>query len=117
MFRGFISSLFFVYLQAIHAGGIVTGMSANSGAVACGGLLCRPLTGLYTRDPLPEDAYIHVAMIPAGASNISITELKNSMNLLGKYEGNRATLDFCNYNSTQLAYSATYRGSEICLQW
>ncbi|XP_073823573.1 thrombospondin type 1 domain containing lonely heart isoform X2 [Musca autumnalis] len=69
-------------LLAIHAGGIVTGLSANSGAVACGGLLCRPLTGLYTRDPLPEDAYIHVAIIPAGASNISITELKNSMNLL-----------------------------------
>uniref|UniRef100_A0A1I8PD91 PLAC domain-containing protein n=1 Tax=Stomoxys calcitrans TaxID=35570 RepID=A0A1I8PD91_STOCA len=68
--------------KAVQAGGFVTGLSANSGAVPCGGLLCRPLTGLYTRDPLPEDAYIHVAMIPAGASNISITELKNSMNLL-----------------------------------
>ncbi|XP_037825711.1 A disintegrin and metalloproteinase with thrombospondin motifs 6-like, partial [Lucilia sericata] len=68
--------------KAIHASGIITGLSANSGAVSCGGLLCRPITGLFTRDPLPDDAYIHVATIPAGASNISITELKNSMNLL-----------------------------------
>lgn len=71
-------------LQAIQTSGIITGLSANSGAVGCGGLLCRPITGLFTRDPLPDDAYIHVATIPAGASNISITELKNSINLLGE---------------------------------
>lgn len=77
-------SFYLLPFQAIHASGIITGLSANSGAVSCGGLLCRPITGLFTRDPLPDDAYIHVATIPAGASNISITELKNSMNLLGK---------------------------------
>ncbi|XP_067620211.1 thrombospondin type-1 domain-containing protein 4 isoform X2 [Eurosta solidaginis] len=68
--------------MAIHATGIITGLSANSGSVSCGGLICRPITGIYTRDPLPEDAYVHVATIPAGASNISITELGNSINLL-----------------------------------
>lgn len=70
-------------LQAIKASGLITGLSANSGSVSCGGLLCRPITGIFTRDPLPEDAYIHVTTIPAGASNISITELNNSINLLG----------------------------------
>ncbi|XP_054741573.1 thrombospondin type-1 domain-containing protein 4 isoform X1 [Anastrepha obliqua] len=68
--------------KAVHATGIITGLSANSGSVSCGGLICRPITGIFTRDPLPEDAYVHVATIPAGASNISITELGNSINLL-----------------------------------
>ncbi|XP_023159435.1 thrombospondin type-1 domain-containing protein 4 isoform X2 [Ceratitis capitata] len=68
--------------KAVHATGIITGLSANSGSVSCGGLICRPITGIFTRDPLPEDAYVHVAAIPAGASNISITELGNSINLL-----------------------------------
>lgn len=57
----------------------------NSGAVRCGILICRPVTGLYTKNPLPN-GYVHIATIPAGASNISITELKNSMNFLGKFE-------------------------------
>lgn len=76
--------IFFYLFQAVHATGIITGLSANSGSVSCGGLICRPITGIFTRDPLPEDAYVHVAAIPAGASNISITELGNSINLLGK---------------------------------
>ncbi|XP_037958747.1 thrombospondin type-1 domain-containing protein 4 isoform X2 [Teleopsis dalmanni] len=69
-------------LTAVYASGIITGVSANSGSISCGGLLCRPITGLFTRDPLPDDAYVHVTNIPAGASNISITEIKNSINLL-----------------------------------
>uniref|UniRef100_A0A1B0G2D5 PLAC domain-containing protein n=1 Tax=Glossina morsitans morsitans TaxID=37546 RepID=A0A1B0G2D5_GLOMM len=69
-------------LLAIHTNGIISGLSANSGAVGCGGLLCRPITGIFTRNPLPDEAYVHVTTIPAGASNISITELKNSINLL-----------------------------------
>ncbi|XP_023031562.2 papilin isoform X1 [Drosophila willistoni] len=68
--------------KAVQASGAINGLYANSGSVSCGGLLCRPVTGIFTRDPLPEDAYVHVATIPAGASNISITELKNSINLL-----------------------------------
>ncbi|XP_030561294.1 thrombospondin type-1 domain-containing protein 4 isoform X1 [Drosophila novamexicana] len=68
--------------KAVLGNGSIKGMYANSGSVSCGGLLCRPVTGIFTRDPLPEDAYVHVATIPAGASNISITELKNSENLL-----------------------------------
>ncbi|XP_051858406.1 thrombospondin type-1 domain-containing protein 4 isoform X1 [Drosophila albomicans] len=68
--------------KAVLANGSIKGLYANSGSVSCGGLLCRPVTGIFTRDPLPEDAYVHVSTIPAGASNISITELKNSANLL-----------------------------------
>ncbi|XP_030240028.1 thrombospondin type-1 domain-containing protein 4 isoform X1 [Drosophila navojoa] len=68
--------------KAVLGNGSIKGLYANSGSVSCGGLLCRPVTGIFTRDPLPEDAYVHVATIPAGASNISITELKNSANLL-----------------------------------
>ncbi|XP_032595100.2 thrombospondin type-1 domain-containing protein 4-like isoform X1 [Drosophila grimshawi] len=100
--------------KALLASGSIKGLYANSGSVSCGGLLCRPVTGIFTRDPLPEDAYVHVASIPAGASNISITELKNSANLLvlrtgeqksifngenevsesGSYEGAGATFDY-----------------------
>ncbi|KAM8717604.1 hypothetical protein ACLKA7_004322 [Drosophila subpalustris] len=68
--------------KAVLSSGSIKGLYANSGSVSCGGLLCRPVTGIFTRDPLPEDAYVHVSTIPAGASNISITELKNSANLL-----------------------------------
>ncbi|ALC39280.1 CG6232, partial [Drosophila busckii] len=68
--------------KAVLSNGSIKGFYANSGSVSCGGLLCRPVTGIFTRDPLPEEAYVHVANIPAGASNISITELKNSPNLL-----------------------------------
>ncbi|XP_017099283.2 thrombospondin type-1 domain-containing protein 4 isoform X1 [Drosophila bipectinata] len=68
--------------KAVHATGDIDGLYAHSGSVSCGGLLCRPVTGIFTRDPLPEHAFIHVATLPVGASNISITELKNSINLL-----------------------------------
>ncbi|XP_030384186.1 thrombospondin type-1 domain-containing protein 4 [Scaptodrosophila lebanonensis] len=73
---------FLICLKAVHANGAINGFYANSKAVSCGGLLCRPVAGIFTRDPLPVDTYTHVATIPAGASNISITELKNSENLL-----------------------------------
>ncbi|XP_044316123.1 thrombospondin type-1 domain-containing protein 4 [Drosophila rhopaloa] len=68
--------------KAVHASGDIDGLYAHSGSVTCGGLLCRPVTGIFTRDPLPEHELIHVTTLPAGASNISITELKNSINLL-----------------------------------
>ncbi|XP_055923558.1 thrombospondin type-1 domain-containing protein 4 isoform X2 [Eupeodes corollae] len=77
-----ILNRFIFVLLAIQSSGVITGLSANSGTVSCGGLICRSITGIFTRNPLPEDAYVHVATIPAGASNISITELKNSINLL-----------------------------------
>lgn len=67
----------------MQASGEIDGLYAHSGSVSCGGLLCRPVTGIFTRNPLPEHAYIHVTTLPVGASNISITELKNSINLLG----------------------------------
>lgn len=56
----------------------------NNGAVRCGNNICRPISGIFTKNPLPN-GYIHIATIPAGASNISITELKSSNNFLGKF--------------------------------
>lgn len=70
-------------LQVVHSNGVITGSFMNNGAVRCGDLICRPITGLFSKNPLPP-GYMHVATIPTGSSNISITELKNSMNLLGK---------------------------------
>jgi hypothetical protein len=75
------SSIFFS--QAVHKSGVISGAFMNNGAVRCGELICRPISGLFTKNPIPE-GYMHVATLPAGASNISITELKNSMNFLGK---------------------------------
>ncbi|XP_041451857.1 thrombospondin type-1 domain-containing protein 4 isoform X2 [Drosophila obscura] len=68
--------------KAVNADGSINGAYAHSGAVSCGGLLCRPVTKIFTRDPQPDDVLVHVATIPTGASNISITELRNSVNLL-----------------------------------
>ncbi|BFF94988.1 thrombospondin type-1 domain-containing protein 4 [Drosophila madeirensis] len=68
--------------KAVNADGSINGTYAHSGSVSCGGLLCRPVTRIFTQDPQPNDGLVHVATIPAGASNISITELRNSVNLL-----------------------------------
>lgn len=55
----------------------------NNGAVRCGATICNPVSGVYTENP-SIFGYHDVIMIPAGASNISILELKNSENYLGK---------------------------------
>lgn len=65
--------------KALHTSGLISGSLANTGTVHCGGFICRPISGLFTKNNLKHD-YVHVATIPAGASNISITELKNSDN-------------------------------------
>lgn len=56
----------------------------NNGAVRCGSTVCNQVSKTFTENPLPV-GYYHVATIPAGASNISILELKNSENYLGMY--------------------------------
>lgn len=56
----------------------------NNGAVRCGSTVCNQVSKTFTENPLPI-GYYHVATIPAGASNISILELKNSENYLGMY--------------------------------
>ena len=55
----------------------------NNGAVRCGVSVCRPISGIFTKNPLTQ-GYHHVATIPSGASNITVTELQNSVNFLGK---------------------------------
>jgi thrombospondin type-1 domain-containing protein 4 len=81
---GFHFDISYSRLQAVHKSGVISGAFMNNGAVRCGDQICRPVSGLFTKNPLPE-GYVHVATIPAGASNITITELKNSMNLLGEF--------------------------------
>lgn len=54
----------------------------NTGAVRCGGTVCNQVSKIFTENPLPI-GYYNIDIIPAGASNISILELKNSENYLG----------------------------------
>uniref|UniRef100_A0A182LVC0 ADAMTS/ADAMTS-like Spacer 1 domain-containing protein n=1 Tax=Anopheles culicifacies TaxID=139723 RepID=A0A182LVC0_9DIPT len=70
-------------LQAVHNSGVISGTFMNNGAVRCGTTVCRPISGIYTKTN-PNNGYVHVATIPVGASNITITELQNSQNYLGK---------------------------------
>ncbi|XP_033236343.1 thrombospondin type-1 domain-containing protein 4 isoform X2 [Drosophila pseudoobscura] len=113
--------------KAVNASGSINGAYAHSGSVSCGGLLCRPVTGIFTRDPQPDDGLVHVATIPTGASNISITELRNSLNLLvlrtsqqksivnsesnvsesGSYEAVGATFDYHRIDGVQNSEGVT----------
>lgn len=76
-------SIFCIFLlQAVLKGGAISGSFMNSGNVRCGTSVCRPISGVFAKNPL-QNGYIHVVTIPAGASNITITELRNSINFLG----------------------------------
>uniref|UniRef100_A0A182IQK8 Uncharacterized protein n=1 Tax=Anopheles atroparvus TaxID=41427 RepID=A0A182IQK8_ANOAO len=68
-------------LLAVHNSGVISGTFMNYGAVRCGTTVCRPISGIYTKTN-HNNGYVHVAKIPAGASNITITELQNSQNYL-----------------------------------
>ncbi|XP_052863931.1 thrombospondin type-1 domain-containing protein 4 [Anopheles cruzii] len=67
--------------KAVHNSGVISGTFMNNGAVRCGTTVCRPVSGIYTKTN-PNNGYVHVASIPSGASNITITELQNSQNYL-----------------------------------
>ena len=54
----------------------------NNGAVHCGSRICRSVTKTFDGETVPN-GYTHIATLPVGASNISITEMKSSSNLLG----------------------------------
>lgn len=55
----------------------------NNGAVRCGASVCRPVSAIYTKSQ-QTNGYVHVATIPAGAYNVTVTELQNSQNYLGE---------------------------------
>lgn len=57
----------------------------NNGAIRCGGTVCNQVSKVFTENPLPI-GYYNIDIIPAGASNISILELKNSENYLGMWQ-------------------------------
>ena len=76
--------IFFLLFQAVLKNGVISGSGfMNSGNVRCGNSVCRPISGVFAKNPL-ANGYVHVTTIPAGASNITITELRNSINFLGK---------------------------------
>uniref|UniRef100_A0A1L8E3F1 Putative thrombospondin type-1 domain-containing protein 4 n=1 Tax=Nyssomyia neivai TaxID=330878 RepID=A0A1L8E3F1_9DIPT len=75
----------------VHNSGIIVGAYMNNGAVRCGNLICRPISEIFTKTPLPT-GYVHIATIPSGASNISITEQKNSINLLVLRNENQSSI-------------------------
>ena len=81
--------IFDLYFQAVLKGGVISGSGfMNSGNVRCGNSVCRPISGVFAKNPL-SNGYIHVTTIPAGASNITITELRNSINFLGERENHQ----------------------------
>lgn len=57
----------------------------NNGAVRCGSTVCNQVSKTFIENPLPI-GYFNIATIPAGASNISILEIKNSENYLGMWD-------------------------------
>ncbi|CRK93983.1 CLUMA_CG007508, isoform A [Clunio marinus] len=68
--------------KAVLKNGVISGSGfMNSGNVRCGSSVCRPISGVFAKNPLPN-GYVHVTTLPAGASNITITELRNSINFL-----------------------------------
>ncbi|GAB0094710.1 thrombospondin type-1 domain-containing protein 4 [Sergentomyia squamirostris] len=77
--------------KMVHNSGIIVGAYMNNGAVRCGTLICRPISEIFTKTPLPA-GYVHIATIPSGASNISITEQKNSINLLVLRNENQSSI-------------------------
>lgn len=80
----FLSFSSLLSFQAVLKNGVISGSGfMNSGNVRCGSSVCRPISGVFAKNPLPN-GYVHVTTIPAGASNITITELRNSINFLGK---------------------------------
>lgn len=71
------------FSKAVLKNGMISGSGfMNSGNVRCGSSVCKPITGIFLKNPLPN-GYVHVTTIPAAASNITITELRDSINLLG----------------------------------
>lgn len=64
----------------------------NNGAVRCGTTVCNPVSKTFTETPI-SIGYANLATIPAGASNISILELKNSENYLGKHHWAHVTVN------------------------
>ena len=70
------------FIKVVFKNGIILGSSVNTGNVRCGNNICRPVSQIFGKNPLPN-GYNHIATIPATASNITILELEDSINLLG----------------------------------
>lgn len=63
--------------------GMIFGSSVNMGNVRCGNTICRPVSQIFVKNSLPN-GYVHITTIPATASNITVLELEDSINLLGE---------------------------------
>lgn len=101
-------SSFCFSFQAVLKNGVISGSGfMNSGNVRCGNSVCRPISGVFAKNPLPN-GYVHVTTIPAGASNITITELRNSINFLGKIFS-----FFQTHNFTRKIYTNKITGKAI----
>ena len=71
--------------QHVGCDGVVGSAKRVDACGLCGGdnSTCRVVSGLFTRPQLPV-GYNLIAQIPRGACNITISELKQSRNYLGK---------------------------------
>jgi hypothetical protein len=72
--------------QHVGCDGVVGSAKLVDACGVCGGdnSTCRVVSGLFTRPQLPV-GYNLIAQIPRGACNITISELKQSRNYLGKW--------------------------------
>lgn len=106
-----ILSFLYLFFKAVLKNGVISGSGfMNSGNVRCGNSVCRPISGVFAKNPLPN-GYVHVTTIPAGASNITITELRNSINFLGKHR-NGLELKSC-FNKLNYTDNAEPRGASV----
>ncbi|XP_055593032.1 thrombospondin type-1 domain-containing protein 4 isoform X2 [Uranotaenia lowii] len=125
-------------LVAVHNSGVISGTFMNNGAVRCGtSAVCRPVSAIYTKSQ-PTNGYVHVATIPAGAYNITVTELQNSQNYLalktadhqrflingdytislsGFYQGAGTTFEYRRVDGLNNASTSSYRKIEGVTEW
>lgn len=111
----------------------------NNGAVRCGAAsVCRPVSAIYTKSQSQTNGYVHVATIPAGVYNLTVTELQNSQNYLalktadhqrfiingdytislsGLYQGAGTTFEYRRIDGLNNGSAASYRRIEGVTEW
>ncbi|KXJ82683.1 hypothetical protein RP20_CCG012017 [Aedes albopictus] len=99
-------------LVAVHNSGVISGTFMNNGAVRCGTSVCRPVSAIYTKSQ-QTSGYVHVATIPAGAYNITVTELQNSQNYLALKTAERFIIN----GDYTISLSGFYQGAGTTFEY
>ncbi|XP_058815718.1 A disintegrin and metalloproteinase with thrombospondin motifs 7-like isoform X1 [Topomyia yanbarensis] len=101
--------------KAVHNSGVISGTFMNNGAVRCGtSAVCRPVSAIYTKSQ-QVNGYVHVATIPAGAYNVTVTELQNSQNYLALKSGDHQR--FIINGDYTISLSGFYQGAGTIFEY